>query len=37
MHQNINTYGTYVHVKDDMFEIRKKLENKKMMYKILDE
>lgn len=27
MHLHINTYGTYVHVKDDMFEIRKKLEN----------
>lgn len=27
MQLHINTYGTYVHVKDDMFEIRKKNEN----------
>jgi CRISPR-associated protein Cas1 len=27
MHLHINTYGTYVHVKDELFEIRKKGEN----------
>lgn len=33
MQLHINTYGTYVHVKDDMFEIRNRDENKEVQRK----
>lgn len=33
MQLHINTYGTYVHVKDDMFEIRNRDENKEVQKK----